>query len=658
MMEPFTVIEEQPEQRLNDKFEELTSGKTADHDIQYQAALRERYSELTLTAVPANNCNLLAFAGAGHAQVELDTTVDPAFSWRGWLPSYGRSGTATIGQTVFFAKYHLQWRNEDFILYVVGGVQYILKEPRGAETVLTPSRVTDELIEAVGVWQTSDNDIVWVFDNYWRQDKALWEQVAKAKWDNVILDENMKKDLTSVSNKFFDNEAVYKDLGVPWKRGIIFHGPAGNGKTISIKALMHTLHDRKKPIQSLYVKQAPNTYAIGQIFSFARSCAPCMLIFEDIETIITNLTRSYFLNEVDGLESNDGILMVASTNFLERLDPGITKRPSRFDRKYLFPLPNQHERTLYAEYWRNKVTAKDSQKVKIDFPEKLCGAMASITNEFSFAYMQEAFVATLLNIVREEADVPAPTTMPGQPSFRPGYMRSAASQALYNNLNPANMYMRDPLADLEQYRIFRIFREQVNVLRGDMDKSESATSSPPPSFRTASIPSIKSTSPPHIPTLYTTPNDPSGTTTNRDLALQDYQMQLMLLEQQNKKRLLQSRQEADDREMEQRHKFMTAANQQTFSEGLPSALSMLRLGGSTKPEFKVKPTEELPSLPPRPMHTEMAPQHPTMMSRMAPPTTFGSPMAPQPTFDAPAEGAAGRKWPLINTTSLQWGPGR
>ncbi len=52
----------------------------------------------------------------------------------------------------------------------------------------------------------------------------------------VILDEAVKKDLTSVTNKFFSSKQVYEDLGVPWKRGLLFHGPPGNGKTISIKA--------------------------------------------------------------------------------------------------------------------------------------------------------------------------------------------------------------------------------------------------------------------------------------------------------------------------------------------------------------------------------------------------------------------------------------
>lgn len=45
--------------------------------------------------------------------------------------------------------------------------------------------------------------------------------------------------------------------------------------------------------------------------------APCLLVMEDIETIVTKDTRSYFFNEVDGLASNDGILMIASTNYCE-----------------------------------------------------------------------------------------------------------------------------------------------------------------------------------------------------------------------------------------------------------------------------------------------------------------------------------------------------
>jgi transitional endoplasmic reticulum ATPase len=136
-------------------------------------------------------------------------------------------------------------------------------------------------------------------------------------------------------------------------------------------------------------------YGIRQIFLKARQMAPCLLIFEDIDSLVNVSVRSYFLNEVDGLESNHGILMIGSTNHLERLDPGIAKRPSRFDRKYLFDVPTRGERVQYCEYWRNKL--KDNKK--IDFPKEMSARVADITADFSFAYMKEAFVAALLVIV-------------------------------------------------------------------------------------------------------------------------------------------------------------------------------------------------------------------------------------------------------------------
>lgn len=432
--EPFTLVEETSAATLNDKFQELLSAKTADHDIQYVTRLREQYPELTVTAVPVNNCNLSAFAASGHASAELVNEPDePVASWRGWVPALGHGEKGGIGQTTFFAKYHYKWSSEDFVVYIVGGIQYILKEPRGGETALSTSKLVDSLIAAAGVWQYSDPEIVWVFDGYWQRSKALFDQVRKAEWENVILDPKQKNAVQDVSTKFFDSKDLYDELGVPWKRGIIFHGPPGNGKTISIKALMHTLARRNPPVPSLYVKSAINTYQIRSIFQLARRLAPCMLIFEDIETIVTNNTRSYFFNEVDGLESNDGILMVASTNYLERLDPGLSKRPSRFDRKYLFPMPNEHERTLYAEFWRRKLEKRGN---RVEFPQRLCPAMASITDGFSFAFLQEAFVATLLVIARREES-------------------ETADSGRHDD-------------DLDHFELWRIFKAQVRDLRSDM----------------------------------------------------------------------------------------------------------------------------------------------------------------------------------------------
>ena len=84
-----------------------------------------------------------------------------------------------------------------------------------------------------------------------------------------------------------------------------------------------------------------------------------MLPIEDLDSIVTDAVRSHFLNVVDGLEPNDSILMIGSTNHFERLDVGISKRPSRFDRKYIFPEPDLDQRVQYCEYWAKRLSGTD-----------------------------------------------------------------------------------------------------------------------------------------------------------------------------------------------------------------------------------------------------------------------------------------------------------
>lgn len=262
---------------------------------------------------------------------------------------------------------------------------------------------TDALVLSAGKWTSLLHEEIWVFDNgYWEKSKELWKAVEGSSWDDVILDPDMKTGLIQDVQGFFDNQTLYAQYAVPWKRGIILHGVPGNGKTVSIKALINSLYARPDQVSSLYVKSFEtkcNTeqYSIRQIFQQARRCAPCLLIFEDLDSLVDDNIRSYFLNEVDGLESNDGILMIGSTNHLDKLDPAIAKRPSRFDRKYHFRLPGEKERTLYAEYWRQKLLRRNDG---LEFPEELCGVVAQLTEGFSFAYLKELFVMALLSLVR------------------------------------------------------------------------------------------------------------------------------------------------------------------------------------------------------------------------------------------------------------------
>ena len=127
--------------------------------------------------------------------------------------------------------------------------------------------------------------------------------------------------------------------------------------------------------------------------------------------------------------------MLASTNHLDQLDPGLSSRPSRFDRKYLFPLPSEAERIMYCDYWREKLKSKPA----IKFPKKLSPAVAGITQDFSFAYLQEAFVATLLTIAHNRSEK---------------QLRGGED---------------DEGGDLDDYELWREMKTQVRLLKEDMD---------------------------------------------------------------------------------------------------------------------------------------------------------------------------------------------
>ncbi len=242
--------------------------------------------------------------------------------------------------------------------------------------------------------------------------------------------------------------------------------------------MMHTLSLYfPSPIPTLYVRSLSSyggpEYSIQSIFRQARTQAPCLLVFEDLDSLVTDNVRSYFLNEVDGLESNDGILMVGSTNHLERLDPGIRKRPSRFDRKFFFGLPDMEERILYCEFWRRKLGADgdddndddddggetDVEKdPEVEFPQQLCKAIAGITAGFSFAYIQEAFVASLLAIAASEEE---------------GANGRVEGQQVNTSISWDGRYCTgDPDSDFDQFILWREMKVQVQILREELDDGD------------------------------------------------------------------------------------------------------------------------------------------------------------------------------------------
>ncbi|ESK96282.1 atp-dependent zn protease [Moniliophthora roreri MCA 2997] len=384
------------------------SAKIMKPSLQGYQLLRKEYPELSLVASDDLNLNLLNFPAAQATPLEITPLVTNLR-----FISLGNRTSPVPGMLldgVLAGSFKVVWQTLEFLLYMVEcpspygfPVQqsYILHDG--------PEENIRSMLLSAGIWANKVHDQIWVFDQgFWQKDGGLWHEVQKADWKDVILKEEFKKALQQDVYGFYKSEQLYKDLSIPWKRGLIMHGPPGNGKTISVKAIMKWCDG--KGYAPLYVKSLKNffgeEYAMTQIFNKARQLAPCAIILEDLDSLINDQNRSFFLNQLDGLEGNDGLLVIGTTNHFERLDPGISTRPSRFDRKYLFDDPDRDERVLYARYWQNKLRCNNS----VDFPDTLVGEIADATSKFSFAYLKEAFVSALVILAGIEED--------DKPSFR------------------------------------------------------------------------------------------------------------------------------------------------------------------------------------------------------------------------------------------------
>ena len=117
-------------------------------------------------------------------------------------------------------------------------------------------------------------------------------------------------------------------------------------------------------------------------------------MLEDLDSLLTPNNRSYFLNELDGFAANTGIVTLATTNHPEKLDPAILDRPSRFDRKYPFDLPQQPERLAYITLWN------ETLKPALRISEEGAVQLSELTTGFSFAYLKELFLSSMMHWVK------------------------------------------------------------------------------------------------------------------------------------------------------------------------------------------------------------------------------------------------------------------
>lgn len=200
------------------------------------------------------------------------------------------------------------------------------------------------------------------------------------------LPDSATEKILAAMKVFWTREAAYDEYGFIWKRGIMLYGPPGGGKTSTIELLSNILI---KDMHGIVVHvDDPGAAVAGlEAFRFIEPETPLLMVIEDIDAVIQNRNESALLNLLDGEFQTKNIVVIATTNYPERIDKRIMNRPSRFDVLVKIDLPTAPARKMYLER-TNKRFQRDPEGTK----EELAKWVAD-TNGFSVAHLKELIIA-------------------------------------------------------------------------------------------------------------------------------------------------------------------------------------------------------------------------------------------------------------------------
>ena len=205
------------------------------------------------------------------------------------------------------------------------------------------------------------------------------------KWEEVGGLEDVKRELQEAVEWPMKYPGLYDKLGHNMPRGILLHGPSGTGKTLLAKAVAtqseaNFISVRGPELLSKWVGESER--GIREIFKRARQSSPCVVFFDEIdsiapirgaggETAVTERVVSQLLTELDGMENMHGVIVLAATNRADMIDPALL-RPGRFDKIIQIPLPDKESRKSILKINAEKIPTitETSDPKHIDF-EKL-----------------------------------------------------------------------------------------------------------------------------------------------------------------------------------------------------------------------------------------------------------------------------------------------
>ena len=251
-------------------------------------------------------------------------------------------------------------------------------------------------------------------------------EISDVRWDDVGGLDEVKRLLTEVVLWQLRYDALFQRAGVRAPKGVLLHGAPGAGKTLLAKALAgeteaNFIAVKGPQLLSMWVGESER--GVREVFRKARQAAPCIIFFDEIDALaprrggsgggqVAERVVAQLLTELDGIEDLKGVVVLAATNRLDRLDPALL-RPGRLEFHIELPTPDATaRRAILQVHMKRMPLGKD---VKIE-------ALVQSTEGFVGADLEGLCRQAALFAIREIVEPTAagtPRAKPGAGSDRP-----------------------------------------------------------------------------------------------------------------------------------------------------------------------------------------------------------------------------------------------
>eukprot|EP00108_Taenia_solium_P010151 TsM_000453700 transcript=TsM_000453700 gene=TsM_000453700 len=249
-------------------------------------------------------------------------------------------------------------------------------------------------------------------------------EVPNVTWEDIGGLENVKRELQEMVQYPVEHPDLFLKFGMTPSKGVLFYGPPGCGKTLLAKAIANECQANFISIKGpelLTMWFGESEANVRDIFDKARQAAPCVLFFDELDSIAkarggsvgdaggaADRVINQLLTEMDGMSSKKNVFIIGATNRPDIID-GAILRPGRLDQLIYIPLPDEKSRVaIFKANLRRSPVAKD---VDIDY-------LAKATNGFSGADLTEICQRACKQAIREsiEAEIRAERERQNNPS--------------------------------------------------------------------------------------------------------------------------------------------------------------------------------------------------------------------------------------------------